>query len=262
MIKDYSVERLINQGQCLHVHSHMEIYGVTKGNATFMISGDSRLLTEGQMAIVDRYENHSVTIEDGTELLILPVESGVIITLSCLYANKRLPRWLQDEEFNKELYYSIEQINRYAKQPKTAQLQLRITGMVYELLADVIGHYNLESINQATAYDMELVAKVSQYIYEHYSEKITLQTLANAFYISPTVLSKKLRKYLGVDLRVFVNDLRVQKVVQILNEPGQTGKSVFDVAMSCGFKSMSTFYRCYKRNFGLEMLVEDRENAT
>lgn len=252
--KDYSVERLMNDGQGIHIHSYAEIYGVTKGSATLTVSGDSRLLTEGQMAIVNKYENHSVAIEGESQLLILPVESSVLITFSCLYANKRLPRWLMDVTFNQELFLSIEKIERYAAGPKTEQLQMRITGMVYELLADVIEHYNLENTNQAAAHDMELVARVSQYIDEHYSEKITLETLANEFYISPTVLSKKLRKYLGSDLRVFVNDLRVQKVIEILNDPEQKNRSVFDVAMSCGFKSMSTFYRCYKRNFSLGTL--------
>ena len=247
----FSVERLVNSGQYIHFHSHMEIYMVVKGSASFTISGENRLLTAGQLAIADKYENHSIETEGQTELLILPVESGMLITFSCLYPNKKLPRWLMDQSINYKLSAHIESIEEYAKQAKNEQSQLRLAGMIYAMLADVIAHYPLESTSQAAEHDMELVAKVSQYIYEHYNERITLETLADAFHISPTVLSRKLKKSLGVDFRIFVNDLRVQKVMQMLNDPSQKGRSVYDIALTCGFKSMSTFYRCYKRSFNL-----------
>ena len=259
MTSFFSVERLINCGQHIHFHSHLEIYGSIKGSAVFTISGNSRLLTEGQMAIVDKYENHSVKTEGESELLIFSLESSVLLTFSYLHANKKLPRWLMDAVFNKTIFARITEIEDCAAGPQSAQLQLRLTGVLYKLLADVIGRYDLETENQASGYDMELEAKVLQYIYEHYSEKITLQTLADIFHVSPAVLSRKLRKCLGVDLRVFVNDLRVQKVVQMMNEPQQKNRSIYDVAMSCGFNSMSTFYRCYKRNFEVDMLHGSEE---
>lgn len=247
----FTVERLNACDQHIHFHSYPEIYGVVKGSAVFTISGSSNRLSEGQMAIVEKYKNHSIRAESGSELLVFPLESSVLLTFSYLQANKKLPRWLMDAVFNKTIFAKITKIEDCASGPRSAQLQLRLTGMLYELLADVIGHYGLESVKQAAEYDMELEAKVLRYIYEHYSEKITLQTLSDVFHISPTVLSRKLRKCLGVDFRVFVNDLRVQKVVQMMNEPDQKNRSIYDVAMSCGFNSMSTFYRCYKRNFGL-----------
>lgn len=256
MTNGFSIERLINCGQYIHFHTQLEIYGVAKGRAAFIISGENRLLTEGQMAIIDKYENHSVETEGESNLVVLRVEPGLLRPFSYIYANQRLPRWLMDAAFNKELFARIDS---YSAEAKTVQSELRITGMMCLLLDDVIEHYGLESINQTQAHDVELVVKIVQYIYEHYSEKITLETLANEFHISPTVLSKKLRKRLGVDLRVFVNDLRVQKVVQILNEPDKKNTSVYEVAMSCGFSSMSTFYRCYKRNFSFGTLHETEE---
>ena len=250
------IERLVNRGQYIHFHTHLEIYGVVKGRAAFTISGENRLLTEGQMAIIDKYENHSVETEGESELFVLRVEPSMLRPFSFLYANQKLPRWLMDAAFNKGIFQTME---RCLTETKNTQAELRITGIVCELLADVIERYGLEGVNQTAAHDMELVVKIVQYIYEHYSEKVTLETLANRFHISPTVLSKKLRRRLGVDLRVFVNDLRVQKAVQILNEPEQKNRSVYEVAMSCGFTSMSTFYRSYKRNFSFGTLHETEE---
>ncbi len=257
MVNGFSIERLVNCGQYIHFHTHLEIYGVVKGRVAFIISGESRVLAEGQMAIVDRYENHSVETEGESELFVLRVEPSALRPFSSIHSNQKLPRWLMDADFNQGLFANIE---RYSTETKNALSELRITGMVYGLLADVIEHYGLESINQIGAHDMELIVKIVQYIYEHYNEKITLETLADKFHISPPALSKKLRKCLGVDLRVFVNDLRVQKVIQMLNEPEHKNKSIYEIAMSCGFSSMSTFYRCYKRNFSFGTLHETEED--
>lgn len=256
MTNGFSIERLISCGQYIHFHTQLEIYGVSKGRAAFIISGESKVLTEGQMAIVDKYENHSVEVEEESVLIVLRVEPGILRPFSYIYANQKLPRWLMDTTFNKELF---DRIDDYSMDIKNVRSELRVTGMVCQLLADIIEHYGLESINQTPAHDVELVVKIVQYIYEHYSEKITLETLANEFHISPSVLSKKLRKRLGVDLRVFVNDLRVQKAVQMLNDPEHKNQSMYEIAMSCGFSSMSTFYRCYKRNFSFGTLHETEE---
>ena len=78
---------------------------------------------------------------------------------------------------------------------------------------------------------------------------ICCQLFADIIYISPKVLSKKIRNRLNVDLRVFINDVRVQQVVQLMDDPANRGVSISQLATQCGFTSMTTFYRSYKRNY-------------
>ena len=256
MGNSFSIERLVNCRQYIHFHTHLEIYGVSKGRAAFIISGERKVLTEGQMAIVGKHENHSVETQGESMLLVLRVDSSILGLVSYAADHQKLPCWLMDGAFNKELF---ERVDGFSAETKDPQSELRITSLICQLLADIIEHYGMENVSQTSAYDVELVEKTVQYIYEHYSEKITLETLANRFHISPSVLSRKLRKRLGVDLRVFVNDVRVQKAVQMLNEPEHKNQSIYEIAMQCGFSSMSTFYRCYKRNFSFGTLREKEE---
>ena len=69
------------------------------------------------------------------------------------------------------------------------------------------------------------------------------------FYLSPKALSKRIKNHLNVDLRVFINDVRVQRVVQMMDDPQNQGLSISQLAAQCGFTSMTTFYRSYKRNY-------------
>lgn len=247
----FRMERIAGNGQPLHFHRCMEIYGVVKGVAAITVSGESRLLTDGQMAIVDRFENHSCETEGEAEILVVSVGTSYLRHFLSLYPNKKLPRWLTDLEFNKRLYEDIER--NFAETLKR-ESELQKIGIVCQLLSSVIEHYGLEDKYEGSESDMALAAEIVQYIYAHCNEKITLETLSKTFYLSPTILSKKLRKRLGVDFRMFVNDIRVHKAVQMLDDPENKNKRIHEIAMMCGFSSMSTFYRCYKRNFSFRKL--------
>ena len=59
-----------------------------------------------------------------------------------------------------------------------------------------------------------------------------------------------------VDLRVFINDIRVQRAMEMWDDPQNYGKSIHEIAAQCGFSSMATFYRSYERNFKYRVLEE------
>ena len=72
--------------------------------------------------------------------------------------------------------------------------------------------------------------------------------------MSPKALSKKLKKHINIDLRVFISDIRVQRAVEMLDDPQNYGTSINQIAAKCGFSSMATFYRSYERNYSFREL--------
>ena len=149
--------------------------------------------------------------------------------------------------------YSEEWINQRLKTidiRKEFTDELKRVGITCQLFSDIIEHYDMCDKAEITESDQDLITNVVQYIYEHYSEHITLETLAKEFYVSPKALGMKLRKKLNVDLRMFVNDIRVQKAVQLRDDPKYKGLSLNDLASMCGFNDMRTFYRSYERVYG------------
>ncbi len=248
----FSMEKIVEGGRYLQLHGCMKIYGIVKGCVTVTISGESRELTECQLAIIDRYEPYSFQPDGNTEIVVASIGVNYIRSVFSLYPGKKMPRWLMDENFNQKILVSMETI---FGNPQDATSELKKIGSICHLFSEVIDHYGLEDKTEIPEEDLDLTTGVLQYIYEHYSEKITLEGLAKVFHLSPTALSKKLGKRLGVDLRVFVNDVRVQKTIQMMEDPANKGKAINEIAFACGFSSMTTFYRSYRRNFGF------RENS-
>ena len=60
-----------------------------------------------------------------------------------------------------------------------------------------------------------------------------------------------------MDLRLFVNDIRIQRAVQMREDPENKNKSLSEIAALCGFTNMVTFYRSYERNFKFPKLDQE-----
>lgn len=255
MARDYATrfiaEQYVSRGYYLHYHRNLEIYGVVKGNVNVTISGESMLLSDGQMAVIDGLENHSYEIDDEAEIFYVNIGMRYMQMFARLYPDKQLPRWLMDAKYNQCVFACVRQILGIAPEKIP---ELKRIGVTYELYSSIIGHYGMKDKKVPSETDNELMTEIVQYIYDHYSEHITMESLAEKFFLSPKSLSKKIAGRLHVDLRVFINDIRAQKVVQMAENPVNQGRSLEEIIGMCGFNSMRTFYRSYERNFRFHKL--------
>lgn len=97
------------------------------------------------------------------------------------------------------------------------------------------------SINQDEYVDKFL--EVCDYINEHCSEDIKLDDIAKMSGFSKFYFERLFKQFTGTSLYKYVNQKRIAKAEQLLVEPGN---SVTDVALNCGFSSMSSFIRMFK----------------
>ena len=241
----FSAEQYRGSGCYLHIHNNLEIYGVIKGTVSVTIAGHQAVLTDGQMAVIDGLESHSYEINGEAEMFFFHIGTQYSTKLYSLYPNRRLPFFLMDAKFNKQLYAQIQPL--FDNTEKYSEMKR--LGVVYQLFAEIIDRYGMVEKSGNVADDCDIVANVVQYIYDHYNEPISLESLSRAFFISPKALSKKIRKRLNMDLRLFINDIRIQRAVQMREDPAYKGKSLSEIATLCGFTNMGTFYRSYERNF-------------
>ncbi len=248
----FVAEQYVSNGYYLHFHRNLEIYGVVKGRVVVTIAGQQQILTDGQIAIVDGLEDHCYEIDDKAEVFFFQIGTRYLSQLRSLYPKKRLPYWLMDAEYNKVIYNQIRQILEAEHEIP----EIKRIGIVCQLFSDIIENYGMVDKVGNVRQHKDIVTQVVQYIYDHYDENITLESLSKQFYVSPKALSKKIKQRVNVDLRVFINDIRVQRAVAMWDDPSNQGKSIHQIATQCGFSSMATFYRSYERNFKFRELDE------
>ena len=92
-----------------------------------------------------------------------------------------------------------------------------------------------------------IVNQAMAYIEKHYSEKLTLQEVAETCYVSQWHLSKLLNKYAGQSFYDILNKVRISAAKDLLKDPSLR---VGDIGMMVGYMDNAHFSRIFKKLTG------------
>lgn len=105
---------------------------------------------------------------------------------------------------------------------------------------------NDESINKKSNLGMQ--NSILSYIYFHSAEHLTLEKVAEVFYISESSLSKKLTDLTGTTFTKLLNDIRIEKASDYLI---YTGLTLEEIAVLLGFSDASHLSKHFVEKVGL-----------
>ena len=91
------------------------------------------------------------------------------------------------------------------------------------------------------------IKAMMEFISSHYPEKISLNDIAGAAFISPRECCRCFQETLGLSPFAYLTDYRLRKACSLLKH---TSLSVTDVSAACGFNSSSYFGQTFRRTFG------------
>jgi len=92
-----------------------------------------------------------------------------------------------------------------------------------------------------------LIKKIVKYINEHYMEAITLKTIAEVTYFSPSYCENRFKKDMGKSIINYLIDVRIAEARNMLSE---TALSLPAVAEKVGFEDYNYFSRIFKKRVG------------
>lgn len=92
-----------------------------------------------------------------------------------------------------------------------------------------------------------MVGDVFVYIQEHLSEKLTLQSFENAFYVSHEHIAREFKRQTGQTLHQYILTMRIERACELLRQ----GLSASKVWPQCGFESASYFFQAFRRRCGM-----------
>ena len=95
--------------------------------------------------------------------------------------------------------------------------------------------------------DRHLQREMVSYIFSHFAEPLSLEEIAASGNVSRSKCCLIFKKYLGESPIDFVNSYRLEKSCQQLRN---TGKSITEIALSCGFNHSSYYTKLFTRKYG------------
>lgn len=127
----------------------------------------------------------------------------------------------------------------------TIDLQL-ISQSAQTMALHVIQALDVKYTNREKTY--KLCLTITNYIDTHYSESLTVTSLANVFFISTSYLNKIFKQNIGISIHDYVTIVRLNKADQLLCEKQY---KLYEIAEKVGYSSYEHFRQVYVKKRGI-----------
>ena len=241
----------------LHHHDFYEVYFFLSGNVHYNIESRSYLLTPGDVLLISPMELHQPMFgaeQREYERIVLWIDKQFLEGFSlpgqrftdCFDTeNPRHTNLLRPEGVARQfLMFLLEQLISESVSEEPYQ---EISSLAY--LAQVLVSLNRLALKQRKEEPIaghdSTVYNVLGYINEHYSENLSLDDLANRFFISKYHLAREFQRLVGTSVHRYIVQKRLVMAKQMLS----AGKPSTEVYQNCGFGDYSNFYRAFKAEY-------------
>ncbi len=90
-----------------------------------------------------------------------------------------------------------------------------------------------------------MIIKALSLIDEKYTENLSVKTIADKLYVSPSTLAHKFSKEMKISVYQYIIKKRISAAHQLVEQ----GESLYAAALKSGFNDYSCFYRIYKKYY-------------
>lgn len=270
-IEGISLERMERYGKfdmrINHFHNEYEIFFLIEGERQFFFNNRAYLFRKGSLTLVDTNSIHMTKAtceeEEGHDRIILYIDKNKMKELESKFPNLNLVRFFKEHYGVYDL--TLEQQKNFMNFYHTLKQEFEQQGRNFKALIEMevlqyFIHFMRESHIQTPVTDSSIDQKsskyrtvytIADYISEHYSESITLDSLASQFFLSRYYLSRSFKEVTGHGVNEYVNLLRIQQAKRLLEE---TSLSISEIAAKTGYESLTYFEKLFKKYMTLSPL--------
>lgn len=221
-----------------HLHQHIELVIMKKGETMAYADGKGGLLGTGQAFITFPNQVHHYIDDRGAFGCYLFIFSPEILPAFQSLFRKKVPENPIIPVDLPEVLPILEALA--AESPNTDQYaRPAVEGGLAMLLAHIFRRTQWEDVDQR---NINALRAVLDYCNAHYTENISLEDVARNTHRSKYYISHVFSGQIGMTLPAYLNMLRIHDAKEMLRDPQ---KSVTDVAYAVGFSSLRSFNRCF-----------------
>ena len=241
-----------------HSHDYIELVFVLSGKCRYRIDGNVYDVTEKDLVILNPGVKHQALVVESsqtpsTEFYVafsdiclrdcpentLPVPGAN----SCiLHTTGELSQKLFKISTSMEAENAVRRPGHsYMMKSYLVQMILLLIREQYEPI-EVGPGYTFKTANKKY-----VVEQILNYFEDHYSEKISLDQIAENMYLSPFYISKVFKSETGDTPINRLIDIRLEKAKELLDK----GESIREVASKVGYEDAYHFSKLFKKRYGM-----------
>ncbi len=243
-----------------HQHDFYELLFFLEGDVTYMIGETAYKLVSGDLLVIPRGIPHHPVFSGTSRYrrIVLWLTPDFVASLpqgeelaAFLSSEKgetdtgRLYRFRSaDGSAIMECAMSIAEEFSYQRpyaDTMTTLLVTRLLILIHRMAPAADGSGGSDSASQ------QLVQEVVSFIDENLHHDLTLDYIADHFFISKFYLSRVFRRHMGTTTHSYISQRRLFRARQLLYD----GQAPSDVCRACGYTDYSVFYRAFKDRYNV-----------
>lgn len=244
-----------------HIHDYYEILYFICGDCRFSIEGSIYQLNPGDIIIICDLEHHHLILDSDSRY------ERMVIHFKEDFFNSFDSSAFLLRPFNSR---SLGQCNLYsAKSCDTSKLRFYLDRIMIQqqkqaspsLLYPYLFTFLIElndlfdqKLQEKTIPSDSLAHQITAFINQHLCEDISLHDIADHFFISKPHLNRIFQTATGMTVWNYV----ISKRLLLARSRIQNGQLISYVCQDCGFHDYSSFFKLYKKKFGISPKEDKR----
>lgn len=251
-----SIVQIVNRNT--HIHQALELGLVLEGEADVHIGGKSFRITKGSLFFFNANEPHEIIAanQTGVRIAYLQVSSAFCREYLNCFRNLELLRndlsscltKKQEEELTQLLLNTLAD---YMAAEEGDFHALRCICDICQLYSKLLTYVPYRQITESAYLSrnkkMARLSRITEFINSNYSEKITLEMLAQRENVTTTYLSHFIRDNLHMTFQEYISAVRFERALKLLRN---TTMCLTDVSVVSGFSDVKYLTRMLEKQFG------------
>ncbi len=241
-----------------HWHDKLEVLEVVKGRIICQIDGVKYFVDEGEICILNAKVVHNLNTQEEGTLIHRFLISRDLFTRNEEASEKFLEPMISSEEFSHIILRRSDAITedirnvlngiRDMDQKRPPAYFVAIIGLVHLFLQKLYGYYLRGFKGTPVSADAFIYRKMADYIYNNYTDKISVDDIAKRGNVSRSKAYSLFNKYADKSPVDFLNLYRLKISADLLIG---TEDSISEIAMASGFNQASYFNRMFMREYSM-----------
>lgn len=233
-----------------HGHDDLEIGMVMEGSVTLFLEQRSHRLQAGDIYIINRHQVHSLSSKGNNLILAAQIHTEfyrqIDYSLEYLRFEDSVIHDGSVHHMLQELFYQCADCY-FQDTPFHA---LKSSGLMLELLYQLTQNLNCYIASEkesVSAYRNTMrLNRIMDYINQHYTERISLQDLAEMEHVTDYHISHFIQKMLGMSFQEYLNHLRFRHALLLMQK---TDLKLLDICLESGFSSTRYMNQMFEKRF-------------
>ncbi len=239
-----------------HWHEAMEILFCLSGSVQIQKEQEHITLRHGQLIVFDSREVHSIHSDSSLYIFLCIHVDKKNLSVYCpgleLYHIECHPLSSEDPKYpHYEHLCNLAKDLTYTCLDKDLTSGMRSDGTALLLLSDLIRYFSVYSPPGSIAsseHSNDILREIISYVNENYTEKLSLNEIAEKTGFSREYLCRFFKKHMGITLMKYLNEVRISHAGWLLTG---TDLSIAEVMTKSGFSNQTMFNRLFKEIYGM-----------